>query len=113
MKRMKKAIYNGDTATIGKLAEEDTLNLHAITMTGKSHMVLWEPDTVRVIKEIIRMREEGTPAWYSMDTGPSVFINTYKKNTKRIAERFHEMGFKNVLVSAVGEKPFLTGNHLF
>ena len=113
LETMKEAINNGDTATIGKLAEEDTLNLHAITMTGKSHMVLWEPDTVRIMKEIIRMREEGTPAWYSMDTGPSVFINTYKKNTAKIAERFHEMGFKNVIVSAVGQEPFLTGNHLF
>lgn len=113
LETMKEAINNGDTATIGKLAEEDTLNLHAITMTGKSHMVLWEPDTVRIMKEIIRMREEGTPAWYSMDTGPSVFINSYKKNTGKIAERFREMGFKNVIVSTVGGKPFLNRNHLF
>jgi mevalonate pyrophosphate decarboxylase len=98
---------------MGRLAEEDTLNLHAITMTGKSHMVLWEPDTVRIIKEVIRMREEGTQAWYSMDTGPSVFINTRKENTARIVERLHDMGFNNVLASAVGGKPFLTGNHLF
>ena len=113
LKRMKKAISLGDTAAIGTLAEEDTLNLHAITMTGKSHMVLWEPDTVRVIKEVIRMREEGLQAWYSMDTGPSVFINTYKKNAGIIVKRFNEMGFKNVQLSAVGEKPSLTGDHLF
>jgi phosphomevalonate decarboxylase len=113
LKRMKKAISMGDTAAIGTLAEEDTLNLHAITMTGKSHMVLWEPDTVRVIKEVIRMREEGLQAWYSMDTGPSVFINTYKKNAGIIAKRFNEMSFKNVQLSTVGEKPSLTGNHLF
>jgi len=113
LERMKKAIRKGDTATIGRLAEEDTLNLHAITMTGKSHMILWEPDTVRIIKEIIRMRKEGTQAWYSMDTGPSVFINTHKRNTAKIVERLHNMGFKNVLASAVGGKPFLTRNHLF
>jgi len=113
LKRMEKAISVGDTATIGTLAEEDTLNLHAITMTGKSHMVLWEPDTVRVIKEVIRMREEGIPAWYSMDTGPSVFVNTYAKHAGRIAERFKQMGFKNVQLSKVGEKAVLTGNHLF
>jgi phosphomevalonate decarboxylase len=111
--KMEKAIWKGDTATIGRLAEEDTLNLHAITMTGKSHMILWEPDTVRIIKEIIRMRQEGTQAWYSMDTGPSVFINTHKRNTAKIVERLHNMGFKNVLTSAVGGKPFLTRNHLF
>ena len=113
LETMKEAINNGDTATIGKLAEEDTLNLHAITMTGKSHMVLWEPDTIRIMKEIIRMREQETLAWYSMDTGPSVFINTYKKNTREIAERLYEIGFENVLTSTTGEKPRLTGNHLF
>jgi len=111
--RMQKAIWKGDTATIGRLAEEDTLNLHAITMTGKSHMILWEPDTVRIIKEIIRMRDEGTQVWYSMDTGPSVFINTHKRNTAKIVERLHNMGFKNVLTSTVGGKAFLTRNHLF
>jgi diphosphomevalonate decarboxylase len=113
LERMKKAIRKGDTAKIGRLAEEDTLNLHAITMTGKSHMILWEPDTVRIIKEIIRMRREGTQAWYSMDTGPSVFINTHKRNTAKIVERLHNMGFKNVLASSVGGKPFSTRNHLF
>jgi mevalonate pyrophosphate decarboxylase len=76
-------------------------------------MVLWEPDTVRVIKEIIRMRENGMRAWYSIDTGPSVFVNTYNKDTTKIAARFHEMGFKNAQVSAVGGKPLLTDNHLF
>jgi diphosphomevalonate decarboxylase len=113
VKRMKKAISLGDTSTVGTLAEEDTLNLHAITMTGKSHMVLWEPDTVRVVKEVIRMREEGLDAWYSMDTGPSVFINTCNTNAEIIAERLKEIGFENVQLSTVGEKPFLTRNHLF
>ena len=110
---MKEAIRKGDTATIGRLAEEDTLSLHAITMTGKSHMVLWEPDTVRIIKEVIKMRSEGIPAWYSMDTGPSVFINTYRKNSREVAGRLCDAGFVNALVSDVGRKAILTSNHLF
>ncbi len=113
LEEMKKAISKGDTAIIGRLAEEDTLNLHAITMTGKSHMVLWEPDTLRIIKEVIRIREEGISAWYSIDTGPSVFINTHMGNSERIAKRLHEIGFKNVIISGVGGKPFLTNSHLF
>lgn len=111
--KMKEAIRKGDIATVGRLAEEDTLNLHAITMTGKSHMVLWEPDTLRIIKEVIRMREEQIPAWYSIDTGPSVFINTNVKNSGIIAKRLQEIGFKKVIVSGVGGKPILTRNHLF
>ena len=113
LKSMKEAVKNGDVATIGWLAEEDTLNLHAITMTGKSHMVLWEPDTLRVIKEVIQMRKEGISACYSIDTGPSVFINTYKENAEVVAKRLHEMGFKNAIISGVGGEPFLTDKHLF
>ncbi|MFQ6086415.1 MAG: diphosphomevalonate decarboxylase [Candidatus Bathyarchaeia archaeon] len=113
LETMKNAIRSGDVATIGRLAEEDTLNLHAITMTGKSHMVLWEPDTLRVIREVVRMRKEGIPAWYSIDTGPSVFINTYKENAGVVAKRLHEIGFKNAIVSGVGGKPFLANKHLF
>jgi len=89
------------------------LNLHAITMTGKSRMVLWEPDTVRIIKEVTRMREEGISAWYSIDTGPSVFINTHAESSETVAKRIREVGFKNVISSKVGGKPFLTSNHLF
>ena len=113
LEKMKIAISEGDSSTIGKLAEEDTLNLHAITMTGSSHMVLWEPDTLRIMKEIINIREQGTWAYYSMDTGPSVFVNTCKANVESIVERFNDRGYDNAIVSAVGGKPFLTGNHLF
>jgi len=113
LEEIKEAVGKGDVATIGRLAEEDTLNLHAITMTGKSHMVLWEPETIRIIKEVIRMRNEGIPVWYSIDTGPSVFINASKKNSERIAKHLREIGFENVIVSGVGGKPFLTTNHLF
>lgn len=113
LKEMKKAIGKGDTATIGRLAEEDTLNLHAITMTGKSHMLLWEPDTIRVVRKLMNERNDGVQAWYSMDTGPSVFINTRKENSRTIAKCLTEIGFKNVVVSEIGESPIFASNHLF
>ena len=113
LKTMKLAIQKGETDAIGHLAEEDTLNLHAITMTGATHMVLWEPDTVRVMKEVIRMRDDGIAAWYSMDTGPSVFINTYRRNAKIIEKCLRKIGFDNVILSGVGGRPLLTTNHLF
>jgi phosphomevalonate decarboxylase len=113
LEEMKLAIKKGDVATIGRLAEEDTLNLHAITMTGKSHMVLWEPDTVRIVKEVIRLREEGISSWYSIDTGPSVFINTSSRNSHVILRHLHEIEFEKTFASKVGGKPFLTDRHLF
>jgi len=113
IKSMKKAIIAGDVTTIGRLAEEDSLNLHAITMTGKSRIILWEPNTIRVLKEVVKLRREGVPAWYSMDTGPSVFINTTKDHVEKVSEKLHELGLSTIIVSGVGDKPSLSHDHLF
>jgi len=110
---MKDAIRKGDIATIGRLAEEDSLNLHASTMTGKDHMVLWEPQTVCLIKEVRKMRGEGILAWYSIDTGPSVFVNTFSDYVETVTDRLRELDFQNILVGKVGGRPFLSTKHLF
>jgi len=113
VKAMETAIKTGDVATIGRLAEKDSLNLHASTMTGKAHMVLWEPETVLVIKEVQKMRREGIPAWFSIDTGPSVFVNTYKDYMGTVADKLRRIGSSNIITSKVGGKPFLSNKHLF
>jgi phosphomevalonate decarboxylase len=110
---MKRAIYLKDTASVARLAEEDTLNLHATTMTGKYHMVLWEPETLKIIKEVVAMRADQISAWYSIDTGPSVFINAHTHNLAEIASRIKKVGFNNIIVSKVGDKPRIIDNHLF
>ena len=113
IKAMEEAIKTGDVAMIGKLAEEDSLNLHASTMTGKAHMILWEPETVHIIKEVQKMRREGIPVWYSVDTGPSVFVNTYAEYVETVADKLHSLGCSKIVSSKVGGKPFLSGKHLF
>jgi len=110
---MKKAIVDNDITSIGELAEDDTLNLHAITMTGKSRMVLWKPETVRIIEQVCEMRRDEIPAWYSIDTGPSVFINTLKEHSQDVMSRLQELKLKRIIVSGIGGKPSLISKHLF
>jgi len=110
---MKEAIHAGDVAVVSRLAEEDTLNLHATTMTGKYRMVLWEPETLRVIREVVAMRSDQVAAWYSIDTGPSVFINTYTRNVDEVVSRIKEAGFQEIVVSKVGGSTRITDQHLF
>ncbi len=110
---MKNAIWSRDVEAIGKLAEEDSLNLHASTMTGKARMVLWEPETVHIIRAVQKMRSEGVPAWFSMDTGPSVFANTFADRVGEVAGRLRNVGFKSTITSKVGDKPRLSKKHLF
>jgi mevalonate pyrophosphate decarboxylase len=82
-------------------------------MTGSGHMILWEPETLRIIKEVEKMRKERIPAWYSMDTGPSVFVNTLVDHVQEVVDRLHALGVSNIVTSKVGDKPVLSDRHLF
>ncbi len=75
-----------------QLAEYDTLCLHAVTMTGRNRLLLWRPDTIRVIDTVKQLRQEGIPAWFSIDTGASVYINTYPERLELTEMRIRALG---------------------
>lgn len=111
--RMKRAISRGDVNAIGRLAEEDTLSLHAVTMTGPRGMVLFSPLSIMIMNEIRKLREqEDTPAWFSLDTGPSVFVNTTPDATSKVRNTLSKLT-DQVLTSDPGGAAELTDKHLF
>ena len=111
--RMKRAISKKDAESIGRLAEEDTLNLHAVTMTGREGLVLFSPLSIEIIREIRRLRsEEDLPVWFSLDTGPSVFVNTTRDAAERVRRNLSKIT-ENLLVSDPGGPAEIIDKHLF
>ena len=98
---MELAIRKRDVGAICALAERDTLMLHGITMTGIGEMLLWQPDTLRVILVVRRMREEGIPAFFSIDTGATVYVNTFPDRVDVVRRRVEDLGIRT-MVCAVG-----------
>ncbi len=110
---MKRAINRKDVNAIGRLAEEDTLNLHAVTMTGPKRIVLVSPLSVAIMGEVWRLREEdGVPVWFSLDTGPSVFINTTPDASARVRSRLRKLA-STILLSVPGGPAESLEKHLF
>ncbi len=91
---MELAIRKRDIGGICGLAERDTLMLHGITMTGTGEMVLWQPDTLRVILTVRKMREAGVPAFFSIDTGATVYVNTFPDRGEEVERRIQELGIR-------------------
>ena len=113
LQRMKRAIGRKDVPEICGLAETDTLNLHAITMTGRLGTLLVSPLSIRIMNEIHRLREEElVPVWYSLDTGPSVFINTTPKAASKVERRIRELA-DTILSSDPGGAAEIISRHLF
>jgi len=109
---MEDAIRRGDVDRIGELAERDTLLLHGITMTGIDKIILWRPETLSVLLEVRRMREEGIGCYFSIDTGATVYINTTRKWIGTVKERIESLGIP-ALVCDVGGEARLVNDHLF
>ena len=93
---MELAIRKRDVGAICALAERDTLMLHGITMTGSAEMVLWQPETLRVILAVRKMREAGIPAFFSIDTGATVYVNTLPGRGPEVQARIEELGIRTI-----------------
>ena len=109
---MELAIREHSVPRIAELAERDTLMLHGITMTGRSELLLWRPETVSVMLQVRRLREEGVPAFFSIDTGATVYVNTVPAHADAVEERVRSLGIPT-LRCIVGGGARLTGDPLF
>jgi phosphomevalonate decarboxylase len=109
---MENAIRKRSIERIGSLAERDSLILHGITMTSVDEMMLWRPETVKVILEVRKMRSEGIPAYFSIDTGATVYVNTKPRLVKEVEGRIRSLGI-DTITCGVGGSARTTRVHLF
>jgi diphosphomevalonate decarboxylase len=100
---MEKAILGGDFKSVGELAEQDTLELHSITMTGRNRLIILTADTINVITKVRELRSNSVDAYFSMQTGPSVFINTTERDQEKVRSTITKMGYKTILSGVGGE----------
>ena len=86
IKQFCEALFSHDFQSMGEMAENDTLKLHAITMTAPltEYLLVWEPETVAIMHLVKNFRERGIQAYFSIDTGPSVVILTLTHHVSEI-----------------------------
>ncbi|WP_435195432.1 phosphomevalonate decarboxylase MvaD [Natronomonas sp. EA1] len=89
---MTDALHADEFDAAFELAEKDSLSLAATTMTGPAAWVYWQPDTLRVFETVRSLREEGVPAYYSTDTGASVYVNTTEEHVEEVEAAIAELG---------------------
>ncbi len=111
---MQEALEAGDLSRIGALAERDTMSLHAVTMTGDRGHLTWQPATVAVMQTVKRLRSEGVPVWFSIDTGATAYLNTDSAHEQQVADAVRGIeGVADVLHLEVGGPAHLVDDHLF
>ena len=100
---MQKANVGNDLDTLGKLAEKDTLELHSLTMTGDNSLIIMSEDSLKIIRKVRELRGAGVKAYFSMQTGPSVFVNTDDRGEATVFRAIEKLGFRAYLSRVGGE----------
>ncbi|MHA1474057.1 MAG: diphosphomevalonate/mevalonate 3,5-bisphosphate decarboxylase family protein [Promethearchaeota archaeon] len=99
------ALIDENFQIVGEMSEFDTLQLHAITMTGSpdKNLILWTPETISIMHLTRDLRNQGIPVYFSIDTGPSVVLLTRTEFTKVIIDNLVNLNDKfNINVGKIG-----------
>jgi len=91
-----KAVKDNDFKRFGELVELDSLELHAVTMTGTGKLILMTAESLKVIEIVKRLRSQGIPTYYSMQTGPTVYVNTLPEWADEVEKTLNDEGFLTV-----------------
>ena len=89
---MRDALREGDFERAFSLAERDSLSLAATTMTGPASWVYWRPATLEIFGVVRELRESGIPAYFSTDTGASVYVNTTVEYAEQVENAIADCG---------------------
>ena len=99
----KNAILEKDFDKLAYISELDSNLLHAVMMTSTPILFYWEPDSLRLMKEIIKLRKNGIPVFYTLDAGPNVHVITSVDYIDFISNWLLTSGFTtNILISKTG-----------
>jgi diphosphomevalonate decarboxylase len=90
-----------DLPGLGALAERNAMRMHADALAADPPLLYWAPATVACLDSLRRMREQGTPAWATIDAGPHVVALCAPENAARVEATLRSVpGVRDVLVCA-------------
>ena len=114
IQELKLAISGKDFDTVGRIAEAEALEFHAITMTSTPSLIYWIPSSLRLVKLVQKWRAAGLPVYFNLNTGQDVHILCQSKDVPEVEQRLKELDFvKRVIVNKPSVGTRLTDEHLF
>ncbi|MCY3839611.1 MAG: diphosphomevalonate decarboxylase [Gammaproteobacteria bacterium] len=67
-----RAVAARDFESLAEVAEHSCLKLHALMLSSRPALFYWNPATIAAIETTRRLRDAGTPVFYTIDAGPQV-----------------------------------------
>ena len=100
---IKPAIKAHDLDTVGQIAEHNAMKMHAMTIAAKPSFTYWEPASIEAMTIVRELREQGIPAYITMDAGPNVKVLCRASQAETIKAAFApRFGADQVVIAKPG-----------
>lgn len=104
LREIKDAIKTKDFEKTGSIAEANCLKMHATTLAANPPFTYWHDTTMRVMQTVQYMRENGIPAYFTIDAGPNVKVLYLPENEESVKETLRNIpGVTDVILSRPGQ----------
>ena len=80
------AIIKKDFGALSEIIELDSNLMHAVMMTSKPPIMYWQPTSLLIMQEVMKIRQKGVAAAYTLDAGSNVHVISTEKNYKKVDE---------------------------
>ena len=114
IERLKVAMQSGDYIAFGKVIEDECYRLHMLCMTTSPNILYWRGVTVEVFQKLLKIRENGIYAFFTVDAGPHVHVVCQAKDVEPVKAALGELsGIKTIIECGIGEGTKVVEDHLF
>lgn len=86
--RIKKAIEAKEFTLLGSIVEGSATAMHALIMSSRPSITYTNSETLKTIKKVWQLREEGLPIYFTQDAGPNIKLLFERNNLHAIKSNF-------------------------
>ncbi|MYL47564.1 diphosphomevalonate decarboxylase [Virgibacillus halodenitrificans] len=104
LEEIKEGIKARNMEKVGSIAEANCLRMHATTLGANPPFTYWHDTTLTVMQTVKQLREQGVPAYFTIDAGPNVKVLYLPENEKTVEKVLREIpGVTDVRLSKSGQ----------
>ncbi|MCJ0930176.1 diphosphomevalonate decarboxylase [Virgibacillus halodenitrificans] len=104
LEEIKEGIKARNMEKVGSIAEANCLRMHATTLGADPPFTYWHDTTLTVMQTVKQLREQGVPAYFTIDAGPNVKVLYLPENEKTVEKVLREIpGVTDVRLSKSGQ----------
>ncbi|MFH2085910.1 MAG: diphosphomevalonate decarboxylase [bacterium] len=104
IERLRGAMEKENWRAFGKVIEDECFRLHVLCMTTTPNILYWRGVTVEVFQKLLKLREIGVEAFFTVDAGPHVHVVCRGKDVKLVKQNLEELsGIKTIIECEIGE----------